>query len=128
MKYYTEKENNEILALSTLADSDNEEIADFAIKALEDIPSVGVEVIIDGETIIDERAMDDDSILADYIVAYDEYIAKHIDSTEDYNINIDMINLYTGEIVFSAKHEVYNKGEATCMSEWCSRKSLREMI
>ena len=128
MKYYTEKENKEILALHTLYNSDNAEIADFAMSTLLAMPMIGVEIVVNDEIVIDERAMDDDSILADYIVAYDEYIAKHIDSTEDYNINIDMINLLTGEIVFSAKHEVYNKGEATCMSEWCSRKSLREMI
>lgn len=128
MKFYTEKETNEILALMTLVDSDSKSIADFAKYALNNIPTVGVEIIVDGETLIDERAIDDDSILAEYVVAYDEYVTRGMDSTEDYAVKIQAISLLTGEVIFCAEYEIFNKGEATATSEWCSRKSLREMI
>ena len=127
MKYYTEKENNEILALHTLYNSDNAEIADFAMSTLLAMPMIGVEIKVDDEIVIDERVVDDDSAIAEYIVAYDEYIASRIDSTEDYTIKIEATNLLTGEIIFSAGYEMYNKGESTATSEWCSRKSLREI-
>lgn len=128
MKYYTEKENNEILALNTLAESNCKSIADFAKYALANIPTVGIEIVVDGETLIDERVKDNDSDIAEYIVAYDECVARGIDSTEDYAVKIEAINLLTGEVVFCANYEVFNKGEATTTSEWCSRKALREVI
>ena len=128
MKYYTEKENKEILALMTLVDSDSKSIADFAKYALNNIPTVGVEIVVDGETLIDERVKDNDSDIAEYIVIYDECVARGIDSAEDYAVKIEVINLLTGEVVFSAGYEMYNKGESTATSEWCSRKSLRAII
>ena len=128
MKYYSEKENKEISALMTLVDSDSKSIADFAKYALNNIPTVGVEIVVDGETLIDERVKDNDSDIAEYIVTYDECVARGIDSTEDYAVKIEAINLLTGEVVFCAEYETFNKGESTVASEWCSRKSLREMI
>ena len=128
MKYYTEKENNEILALNTLTESNCKSIADFAKYALANIPTVGIEIVADGETLIDERVKDNDSDIAEYIAIYDECVARGIDSTEDYAVKIEAINLLTGEVVFCAEYEVYNKGESTITSEWCSRKALREII
>lgn len=128
MKYYTEKENKEMLALMTLSDSDDKSIADFAKYALNSIPTVGVEIVADGNTLIDARVKDNDLDIAEYIAIYDEYVARGIDSTEDYAVKIEAINLLTGEVVFNAEYEVYNKGESTIVSEWCSRKALREVI
>ena len=128
MKYYTTKECNEISALMTLAESNKQELSRFAKDALKEMATIGVEVTIDEETIIDVRTMDNDSILADYIVAYDEYIASHIDGTENFKITITMINLLTGEIIFDAYYEKYNNGESTCIREDCARKGLREII
>lgn len=128
MKCYTEKENKEMLALMTLSDSDNKSIVDFAKSALANIPTVGVEIIVDNETLIDARIKDNNSDIAEYIVAYDECVARGMDSTEDYAVKIEAINLLTGEVIFCAEYEIYNKGEATATSEWCSRKALREVI
>ena len=128
MKYYTTKECNEISALMTLAESNKQELSRFAKDALKEIAMIGVEITIDGEVIIDARTLDNNSILADYIVAYDEYIASHIDGTEDFKISITMINFFTGEIIFDAYYERYNDGESTCMREECARKELREII
>lgn len=127
MKTFTEKEISEILALHTLYDSDNAEIVDFAMSTLLTMPMIGVEIKVDDEIVIDERVLDDDSIIAEYIVAYDEYIARRIDSTEDCTIKIEVINLFTGKIIFSAYYEMRNKGEVIATSERCSRKSLREI-
>jgi hypothetical protein len=128
MKYYTEKENNEILALNTLAESNCKSIADFAKSALANIPTVGVEIVVDNKTIIDARIKDNNSDILDYITAYDECVARSIDSTEDFTVKIEVLSLLTGEIIFCANYEVFNKGEATATSEWCSRKALREVI
>ena len=128
MKYYTEKETNEILALMTLVDSDNKSIADFAKSALANIPTVSVEIVVDNETLIDERITDDNLIIANYIMAYDECVARGIDSTDDFTIKIEVTSLLTGEIIFCANFEVFNGGEATATSEWCSRKVLREIV
>ena len=128
MKYYTVKECNEISALMTLAESDKHELSSFATEALKGIATVGVEITIDEETIIDARIMDNNSDILDYITAYDECVAKSIDSTEDFTIKIEVLSLLTGEIIFCANYEVFNKGEATATSEWCSRKALREVI
>lgn len=128
MKTFTDKELNEILALTTLTISDHKEIADFAKSALANMPTVGVEIMVNDEIVVDERVVDDDSIIAEYIVAYDECVARSIDSTEDFTAKIEARNLLTGEVIFSAGYEIYNKGEATATSEWCSRKALREII
>ena len=128
MKYYTTKECNEISALMTLAESNKYEWSNFAKEALKEMATIGVEVTIDEETIIDARTMDNNSILADYIVAYDEYIASHIDGTENFKISITIVNLYTGEIIFDAYYEKYNDGEGTSTREDCARKELREII
>lgn len=128
MKYYTEKETNEIFALGTLAGSDDKEISNFATNAFEKIETIGIEVSINNEIIIDVRAKDEDLMLAEYIVAYDEYIASNIDNAEDFKICIKMNNLLTGEIVFESEYEIFNKGDSTSTREYCSRKSLREII
>ena len=128
MKHYTEKENKEILALMTLVDSDCKSIADFAKSILANIPTVGVEIVVDNETLIDARIKDNNSDILDYIAVYDECVARSIDSTDDFTVKIEVIDLPTGEIIFCANYEVYNKGEATATSEWCSRKALREVI
>jgi hypothetical protein len=128
MRTFTEKENNEIFALMTLVDSNHKSIADFAKSALANIPMVGVEIVVDNETLIDERITDDNSTIINYIMAYDECVARAIDSTDDFAIKIEVVSLLTGEIIFCANYEVYNKGEATATSEWCSRKALREVI
>ena len=128
MKYYTAKECNEISALMTLAESNRHEWSRFATEALRKIETIGVEVTIDEETVIDERTMDSNSILADYVVAYDEYIASHIDGTENFKISITIVNLYTGEIIYDAYYERYNDGESTCTREDCARKGLHEII
>lgn len=128
MKYYTAKESNEISALMTLAESDRLKWSGFATKVLNEIETIGVEITIDKETIIDERVIDNNSILADYIVSYDEYIASHIDGTENFKISITIVNLLTGEIIFDAYYEKYNDGESTYMREDCARKGLREII
>ena len=128
MKYYTIKECNEISALMTLVDSDNKSIADFAKYALTNIPTVGIEIVADGETLIDERVKDNNSDIAEYIAIYDECVARGIDSTEDYAVKIEVVSLLTGEVIFCANYETYNNGEATATSEWCSRKALREII
>lgn len=128
MKYYTEKENNEILALMTLAKSNGQDWATFAKEALKDIETIGVEITVDKEIIIDERVINNNLILADYIVAYDEYIASRIDNTEDFTIAITIISLLTGEIIFDAYYEKYNNGESTSTRENCARKELREII
>ena len=128
MKYYTVKENDEMLALKTLAESDRQDLSEFAKYILKGAKTIGIEVTIDGEEVIDERVMDDNSILADYIVAYDEYIASHIDGTEDFKIIITIVNLLTGEIIFDARYEKYNNGEGISMAEDCARKELREII
>ena len=128
MKYYTIKECNEISALMTLAESDEQEWSKFAKDTFKKVETIGVEITVDEETIIDERTIDDNSILADYVVAYDEYIASHIDDTENFKISITIINLLTGEIIFDAYYERYNDGESTCTREDCARKGLREII
>lgn len=128
MKCNTEKENKEIIALTTLVDSDNKSIADFAKYVLDNMTTIGVEIVVNGNTAIDVRVMDNDLNIAEYIAIYDEYVAKGIDSTEDYAVKIEAINLLTGEVVFCAEYEIFNKGESTITSEWCSRKALREMI
>ena len=128
MKYYTIKECNEISALMTLAESDEQEWSKFAKDIFKKVETIGVEITVDEETIIDERTIDDNSILADYVVAYDEYIASHIDDTENFKISITIINLLTGEIIFDAYYERYNDGESTCTREDCARKGLREII
>lgn len=128
MKYYTIKECNEISALMTLAESNEQEWSTFAKNALKKVETIGVEITIDKETIIDERIIDDNSILADYVVAYDEYIASHIDDTENFKISITIINLLTGEIIFDASYASFNKGEGSQVNEWCNRKALREII
>lgn len=128
MKYYTVKECNEISALMTLAESNWHEWSNFAKDALKEIATIGVEIIVDEETIIDVRTMDDNSILADYILAYDEHIASHIDDTENFKISITIVNLLTGEIIYDAYYERYNDGESTCVREDCARKVLREII
>ena len=128
MKCNTEKENKEIIALTTLVDSDNKSIADFAKYVLDNMTTIGVEIVVNGNTAIDVRVMDNDLNIAEYIAIYDEYVAKGIGSTEDYAVKIEAINLLTGEVVFCAEYEIFNKGESTITSEWCSRKALREMI
>jgi hypothetical protein len=128
MKYYTTKECNEISALMTLAESDRYELSRFAKNTLKEIEMIGIEVVIDGETIIDVRTIDDNSILADYVVAYDEHIASHIDDTENFKISITIVNLLTGELIYDAYYERYNDGESTCTREDCARKELREII
>ena len=128
MKYYTTKECNEISALMSLAESNKYEFSNFAKEALKEMATIGVEVTIDEEAIINVRTMDNNSILADYIVAYDEYIASHIDGTENFKISITIVNLYTGEIIFDAYYEKYNNGESTSIREECARKELREII
>lgn len=128
MKYYTTKECNEISALQTLAESKWHEWSSFAKEALKEIATIGVEIIVDEETIIEARTMDSNSILADYVVAYDEHIASHIDDTENFKISITIVNLLTGEIIFDAYYERYNEGESTCTREDCARKALREII
>jgi hypothetical protein len=128
MKCYTDKENKEMLALMTLIDSDNKSIADFAKSALANIPTVSVEIIVEGEILIDARVKDNDLDIAEHIAVYNECVARSIDLTEDFAVKIEVTNLLTGEIIFYANYEVYNKGEATATSEWCSRKALREVI
>lgn len=128
MKYYTTKECNEISALMTLAESNKQELSSFATEVLKGISTIGVEITVDEETIIDVRTKDNNSILADYIVAYDEHIASHIDDTENFKISITIVNLLTGEIIFDAYYERYNDGESTCTREDCARKGLREII
>lgn len=128
MKCYTEKENKEILALMTLVDSNCKSIADFAKSALDKIPTVGVEIVVDNETFIDARIKDNNSDILDYITAYDECVATRIDLTEDFTVKIEVLSLLTGEIIFCANYEMFNKSEATATSEWCSRKALREVI
>lgn len=128
MKYYTTKECNEISALMTLAESKWHEWSNFAKEALKEIATIGVEIIVDEETIIDVRTMDDNSILADYVVAYDEYIASHIDDSENFKISITIMSLYTGELIYDAYYERYNDGESTSTREDCARKGLREII
>jgi hypothetical protein len=124
MKYYNEKEIDETIALHTLATSDNKEWAKFAKDALKEIESVGIEISVNDDTIVDIREKDDDSTLANYIVAYDEYIESHINDTENFKIIITIISLLTGEIIFESKFETFNKGESINKSEYCSRKSL----
>ena len=128
MKYYTTKECNEISALMDLIKSNRQEWSRFATEALKRIEIIGAEITSDEEKIIDERSIDDNSKLADYIVAYDEYIASHIDDTEDFKITITIVNLFTGEIIFDANYEKYNNGESTSVREDCARKELREII
>lgn len=128
MKYYTEEEFDEMHALDTLLNSNNKEWSDFAQDALNDIKDIGIEVSIDNEIIIDTRTIDDNSILADCVVAYDEYIASHIDDSEDFKITITIVNLLTGELIYDAYYERYNDGESTCAREECARKELREII
>jgi hypothetical protein len=128
MKYYTTKECNEISALMTLAESNKHEWSRFAKDALKEMATIGVEITIDEETVIDARTLDNNAILADYVVAYDEHIASHIDDTENFKISITIVNLFTGEIIFDAYYERYNDGESTCMREDCARKELREII
>jgi hypothetical protein len=128
MKYYTAKECNEISALMTLAESNRHEWSGFAKNALKEIETIGVEITVDEETIIDVRTMDDNSILADYVVAYDGHIVSRIDDTENFKISITIVNLLTGEIIFDAYYERYNDGESTCTREDCARKGLREII
>lgn len=128
MKYYTEKESNEILALMTLAKSDIQELSTFAKDALKKVETIGIEITIDKEVVIDERVIDDNSILADYVVTYDEHIAYHRNDTENFKITIMIINLLTCEIIFDACYEKYNNGESTCVREECARKELHEII
>lgn len=128
MKYYTAKESNEISALMTLAESNKYELSRFATEALKGIATIGVEIIIDGKIVFDEREVDDNSILADYVITYDECIASHIDDSENFKISITIINLLTGEIIFDAYYERYNDGESTSTREDCARKALREII
>ena len=128
MKCYTTKECNEISALMDLTKSDRHEWSKFATEALRKIETIGVEIIVDEETIIDERTMDDNSILADYVVAYDEYIASHIDDSENFKISITIVSLYTGKIIFDAYYEKSENGESTSTREYCARKGLREII
>ena len=128
MKYYTTKECNEISALMTLAESNKQELSSFATEVLKGISTIGVEITVDEETIIDVRTKDNNSILADYIVAYDEHIASHIDDTENFKISITIVNLLTGELIYDAYYERYNDGESTCTREDCARKGLREII
>ena len=128
MKYYTTKECNEISALMTLAESNKQELSSFATEVLKGMATIGVEITVDKETIIDVRTKDNNSILADYVVAYDEYIASHIDGTENFKITIMIINLLTSEVIFDAMYEKYNNGEGTYTKEDCARKGLREII
>lgn len=128
MKYYTAKESNEISALMTLAESNKQELSRFAKDTLKEIAMIGVEITVDEEIIIDARTMDSNSILADYIVAYDEHIASHIDDTENFKISISIVNLFTGETIFDAYYERYNDGESTSTREDCARKGLRDII
>lgn len=128
MKYYTVKEDNEMLALKTLAESDRQDLSSFATMILKRMKTIGVEVTIDGEEVINERVIDDNSILAGYITSYDEYIVSHIDDTEDFKIIITIVNLLTGEIIFNARYQKYNNGKGTSVVEDCARKELREII
>jgi hypothetical protein len=126
MKYYTEKERNEIQALMILAKSDIQELSAPAKDALKKVENIGVEIIIDEEAVIDERTMDDNSILADYVVVYDEYIAHRNNDTKNFWITIMIRNLLTGEVIFDSYYRKHNNGEGIYMRENCTRKKLRK--